>query len=159
MSKEKTNRPRLFALCAVVLLIILPLAAGCLSVPGPESPKKTTAVTALATRSAQTTATAATLPPTPAATTARTLAMTTTTAPPTVTSSDTSGYALAACVDQGGFVILPGQKCTGSWLPAINTFSCCSVPPVKGGEDTGTISVAPFTLTVNIDDNLGSISP
>lgn len=158
MRKEKTLRSRLFALCAVVLLILLPLVAGCLSIPGPESPKKTTAVTAVATRSPQTTATAATLPPTPAATPARTLAMTTTAAP-AVTSQGTSGYALAACADQGGFIVLPGQKCAGNWLPAINTFSCCPVPPVKGGEDTGTISVAPFTLTVNIDDNLGSISP
>jgi len=157
--REKTmTRPWLFALCAVILLIVFPLAAGCLSVPGPEGPKKTPAVTAVATRSTQTVATAATLPPTPVATPVRTRVITTT-ASPAVTTLGTSGYAPAACVDQGGFIVLPGQQCSGSWLAAINTFSCCSVPPVKGGESTGTISVAPFTLTVNIDDNLGSISP
>jgi len=157
MRVETMIRHQLFALAAILLLILFPLAAGCLSIPGPESPKKTTAVTAVATRSPQTTSPAATPYQSPAATPVRTMAATTTAS--AVTTPVTSGYAPAACQDQGGFIVLPGQQCTGSWLAAINTFSCCSVPPVKGGDGTGTISIASFTLTVNTDDSLGSISP
>ncbi len=158
MKEVMVSRHRLFALCAVLLLILFPLAAGCLSVPGPESQKKTPAVTAVATRSPQTTATAAPAQPSQAATPARTMVVRTTTASAVITPG-TSGYAPAGCQEQGGSIVLPGQQCTGSWLPAINTFSCCSVPPVKAGDGTGTVSVAPFTLSVNTDDSLGSISP
>lgn len=158
MRKEMEFRHRLFTLCAVFVLILFPLAAGCLSVPGPENQKKTPAVTAVATRSPQTTSTAATLQQSLTVTPARTLVVTTTPSS-AVTSPITAGYAPASCQEQGGYIVLPGQQCTGSWLAAINTFSCCSVPPVKGGDGTGTISVAPFTLTVNTDDSLGSIGP
>jgi hypothetical protein len=153
----KTARP-FIAIFLLLLLVIFPLAAGCLSVPGPESPKKTTPVTAAVTRSPQETATplpaetqaaVATTKPTPAATAAATI----------TTSPVKSGYATAACADLSGFVVTPGQQCKGTWLPAINTFSCCSVAPVKADSGNGTLSAAPFTMTINVDDSLGSITP
>lgn len=149
----------IFALSVILLMVLFPLAAGCLSVPGPESQKKTPAVTSAVTRSPETTAPVTTvvqrtvvtgpsaerttMPPSPALTTA-----------PIV-----SRYAVETCTGQGGSLVLPGQTCPGAWLPATNTFSCCSVKPADAKGSNKTLSVVPFTLTVNIDDDLGSIRP
>lgn len=54
---------------------------------------------------------------------------------------------------------MAGQQCSGTWLPAVNTFSCCSVKPVAVAGNNRTLSAAPFTLTVNTDDSLGSLTP
>ncbi len=54
---------------------------------------------------------------------------------------------------------MAGQQCNGTWLPAVNTFSCCSVKPVAVAGNNRTLSAAPFTLTVNTDDTLGSLTP
>lgn len=148
-----------FALTAILLLVLFPLAAGCLSVPGPESQKKTPTVTAAVTRSGQltvpaTTVVQRTVVTTPAAERTTPLpALSVTTSPPV------SGYAVDTCTGQGGSQVLPGQTCPGTWLAATNTFSCCSVKPVDSRGSNKTISAAPFSLTVNIDDNLGSIRP
>jgi hypothetical protein len=148
----------LFALCAVFMLILFPLAAGCLSIPGPDSQKKTPTVTAAVTRSPQTTAPETTVVQRTVVTTVMTE---TTTMPPAIATTETgiTRYAPATCSDQGGVVVLPGQQCPGVWLAATNTFSCCSVEPVALAGENRMLSAAPFTMTVNIDDNLGSILP
>lgn len=154
----KTGR-WIFALSAILLLILFPLVAGCLSVPGPESQKKTPAVTAAVTRSAQTTAPATTVVQRTAVT-APAAERTTTPPTPVATAAPTvSRYATETCTGQGGSLVLPGQTCPGAWLVATNTFSCCSVQPVDAKGSNKTVSAAPFTLTVNIDDTLGSIRP
>ena len=136
-----------FALLAVTLLVLMPFVAGCLTVPGPESTKKTTPVTAAVTRSPQTTSPAITAAQSPVVTPF----------PATHAISQTS-YASGTCTDLKGYLVSPGQQCNGAWITATNTFSCCSVPPVKAGHDNNTVSVAAFTLTVNSDDSLGDIS-
>jgi len=148
-----------FALSAILLLVIFPLAAGCLSVPGPESQKKTPTVTAAVTRSPETTAPATTVVQrtvvtAPAAERTTMLPVLVATTAPTV-----SHYAAETCTGQGGSLVLPGQTCPGGWLIATNTFSCCSEKPTDARGSNKTISAAPFTLTVNIDDALGSIRP
>lgn len=154
----KTGR-WIFALSAILLLILFPLAAGCLSVPGPESQKKTPTVTAAVTRSAQTTAPATTVVQRTVVTAPAAEKTPTLSTPSITTAPIVSRYAADTCTGQGGSLVFPGQTCSGAWLAATNTFSCCSVKPsdAKGGNKT--ISAAQFTLTVNIDDNLGSIRP
>jgi len=150
---------RSLALMAVLLLVLFPLVAGCLSVPGPENQKKTPTVTAAVTRSAQTTAPATTVVQ---GTVVTTPAAERTTMPPypsITTASAATRYAADTCTGQGGSLVLPGQTCPGAWLTATNTFSCCSVKPVDSKGSNKTISAAPFTLTVNVDDTLGSIRP
>ena len=148
-----------FAVSVTLLLVLFPLAAGCLSVPGPESAKKTTPVTAAVTRSSQATA----VPPaqtagvqSPVPTTAPAV---TTTVSAGVETPGKEGYAAATCEDLGGFLVVPGETCSGTWLPATNTFSCCSARPARAAGTNKTISAAPFSMTVNIDDSLGSITP
>ncbi len=148
-----------FALSAILLLVIFPLAAGCLSVPGPESQKKTPAVTAAVTRSAQTTAPATTVVQRTVVTAPAAERTTTLPTPVATTAPTVSRYAVETCTGQGGSLVLPGQMCPGAWLVATNTFSCCSVKPVDTKGSNKPLSAAPFTLTVNIDDNLGSIRP
>ena len=148
----------LFALAVIFLLVSFPLAAGCLSVPGPDSTKKTTPVTAAVTRSPQATASPE-VPATPAPAQVATRAPAVPQPSSPVATPGKTGYAVATCTDQGGFLVAPGQQCTGSWLSATNTFSCCSVQPVSAAGSNRSVQAAPFTLTVNIDDNLGSITP
>jgi hypothetical protein len=148
-----------FTLSVILLLVIFPLAAGCLSVPGPESQKKTPTVTAAVTRSAQTTAPATTIVQGTVVTAPAAERTTTLSTPSITTAPIVSRYAADTCTGQGGSLVLPGQMCPGTWLVATNTFSCCSVKPVNAKGSNKTISAAPFTLTVNIDDNLGSIRP
>lgn len=149
----------IFALSAIMLLVLSPLAAGCLSVPGPESQKKTPTITAAVTRSPQATTPATTAVQRTAVTMATAAATTT---PATIATTGTPGnarYAPATCTERGGFLVLPGQQCPGAWLAATNTFSCCSVKPVTAAGGDRALTAVPFTMTVNIDDNLGSIQP
>jgi len=149
----------IFALSAILLLVIFPLAAGCLSVPGPESQKKTPTITAAVTRSAQTTAPATTVVQRTVVTTPAAERTTILPSPVATTAPTVSRYAAETCTGQGGSLALPGQTCPGAWLAATNTFSCCSVKPVDAKGSDKSLSAAPFTLTVNIDDTLGSIRP
>ncbi|MDD5143389.1 hypothetical protein [Methanoregula sp.] len=149
----------IFVLSVILLLVLFPLAAGCLSVPGPESQKKTPAVTAAVTRSPQTTAPATTVVQGTVVTEPAALRTTTLPTPVATTAPTVSRYAAETCTGQGGSQVHPGQMCPGTWLAATNTFSCCSVKPADAKGSNNTISAAPFTLTVNIDDNLGSIRP
>lgn len=154
----KTGR-WIFALAAILLLILFPLAAGCLSVPGPESQKKTPTVTAAVSRSAQATAPVTTVLQRTAVTTPAGERTTPLPSPSATTASQVARYAADTCTGQGGAQVLPGQTCPGTWLAATNTFSCCSVKPVDAKGSNKTLSAAPFTLTVNVDDTLGSIRP
>jgi hypothetical protein len=149
---------RSFALMAVLLLVFFPLVAGCLSVPGPESQKKTPTVTAAVTRSPETTAPVTTVVQRTVVTAPAT-GRTTIPTYGTTTAPIVSRYAADTCTGQGGSLVLPGQTCPGAWLAATNTFSCCSIKPADARGSNKTISAAPFTLTVNIDDTLGSIRP
>ena len=149
----------IFALSAILLLVIFPLASGCLSVPGPESQKKTPTVTAAVTRSPQTTAPSTTVAQRTVVTTPAADRTTQIPTPSVTTAAAVTRYAADTCTAQGGFLVLPGQTCPGAWLAATNTFSCCSIKPVDAKGSNKTLSAAPFTLTVNIDDTLGSIRP
>ena len=150
-------RPGLIALSAlaVLLLVLSPLVAGYLTIPGPEPAKKTPAVTSTPAVS-----------PTAKVTVARTPRMpfVTTTPVPAITTNQ-AGYESGTCTQQGGTKVTYGQQCTGVWLAATDTFSCCSVPPVAAGRGRGNatamavVTVTPFNLTVSLDDSPGTILP
>ena len=149
--------PAAFVILATLLLVLSPLVAGCLTVPGPESAKKTTpAITT--TEMERPVATLSSVTPAVTRVTAVRTPMVTT-APVTVITMSTSGYASGTCAEIGGSVVSYGQQCKGTWLAATNTFSCCSVPPVTVASVNQPVTVSPFNLTVNIDDSLGSIMP
>jgi hypothetical protein len=141
-----------FTVLAILMLALVPLTAGCLSIPGPESAKKTTPAVTMTTRSPS--------PAAPAAvTTLQTGAFTATPTPLPATTQVSSGYASVDCTGLGGWVVSPGQQCKGTWLTATNTFSCCSVQPVKAGIRNHSFAVSSLNLSVNLADSLGSISP
>jgi hypothetical protein len=134
-------------MAAVILVIIALLAAGCMSIPGPGDTTTTPAVAPPAVTPAQATAT---LEPVVRTITANPVPVTTTPAP---------GYETATCAAQGGTIVSPGEKCTGSYLPATDSFSCCSKNPVAIGNGNVTAAIPSFDLTLNLDDNPGSITP
>jgi hypothetical protein len=149
-----------FAMLAVLFLVLSPIVAGCLSVPGPESGKKTPAVTAAVTISPTALATPVKTPVTPSVTHSPVgTSSPAVTSVPAVTTIE-SGYESTTCTQQGGTVVTPGQQCTGTWLAATDTFSCCSAKPVmEAGGNEENLTVLPLNLTVNINDSLGSIGP
>lgn len=149
----------IFAFSAILLLVLFPLAAGCLSVPGPGSQKKTQTVTAVVTRSPVTPAEVTTIVQRTVVTAPAAERTTAPLSPSITTAAAVTRYAADTCTGQGGFLVLPGQGCSGAWLVSTNTFSCCSAEPVDVNGGNKTISAVPFTLTVNIDDTLGSIRP
>ncbi len=122
----KMNLP-VFALFAVLLLVTTPLVAGCLTVPGPEDGKKYPVVTRPTTipHVAKTTVTKTpVVTPTPA--------IAKTSVPATIspsTSPGTLAVSSGTCTQIGGTIVTPGYTCTGPWLAASDTFSCCSTPP------------------------------
>lgn len=147
------------ALLAVLLLVLSPLAAGCLSVPGPEDAKKNAVVTTIKTTPAPERTTVVLTP---------VVKQTPVSAATTVPATTPAGVAAAAsaagtCVQQGGTVAEAGFQCPGTWLAASDTFSCCSALPVRTTAATGNESVTAvppaFSLSVNLDDSLGSITP
>jgi hypothetical protein len=138
-----------FSALAMLLLVLLPLVAGCLTIPGPESGQKTPAVTTAMTSSPMTQMTP--LITTSVPTVVRT--------PVPAITTQQAGYEAKTCMQQGGTVVTPGQQCKGTWLAATDTFSCCSVKPVPEGSGNATVTVGPFNLTVNLDDSPGSIGP
>jgi hypothetical protein len=144
----KMTAMALFALAAV-LLLLSPLVAGCLSIPGPEAQLKTPAITATPTVSH--TAKVTTVK------TTRTPVVTPTPLPATTTLAGV--YESANCTQQGGTEVVPGQQCRGTWLPATDTFSCCSTKPVPAGTGNLSVTASSFNLTVGLDDSPGSILP
>jgi len=145
-----------FVLLAILLLVFTPLFAGCLSVPGPEDNRKYPVVTLPVTT-----------PPVTKTPVARTPVVTHTPVPaatPAPTAVPYTGTAASGtCVQIGGTVVTPGYSCTGTWLAAADTFSCCSTPPVAETTGSGTtpanVIPASFSLAVNLDDDPGSITP
>ena len=156
-----TRNLPVFAIFAVLLLVTTPLVAGCLTVPGPEDGKKYPVVTRPTTipHVAKTTVVR-----TPVATPAPSLAepsVSATIAP--VTSLGNLVVSSGTCTQIGGTVVTPGFTCTGSWLAASDTFSCCSEIPVAEpvGSSNASVTAIPmaFSLSVNLDDDPGSIVP
>ena len=138
---------------AVVLLVLALLAAGCMSIPGPENTARTPAVTPPAATPFQTTA----VPQ-------RTVTAMATTTPVPPTATQAPGYETGTCAAQGGTVVSPGQKCPSAYLPATDSFSCCSKTPVAIGNGNTTVrsapvTVLPFDLSLDLDDSPGSIMP
>ncbi|MGA2918469.1 hypothetical protein [Methanoregula sp.] len=138
---------------AVVLVILALLASGCMSIPGPGDAPKTPAVTPV-------TAT----PAPPLVTPQKTIRTAPTTKPVPVTTTQAPGYETSSCAAQGGTIVSPGQKCTAGYLPATDSFSCCSKNPVAIGSGNtapanATITIPPLDLSLNLDDNPGSITP
>jgi hypothetical protein len=150
-----------FALLAVLLLVLTPLMAGCLTVPGPEDGKKYPVVTRPTTIPHVAKTTVAKTPvvtPTPA--------ITKTSVPATIAPAIPSGtlaVSSGTCTQIGGTIVTPGYTCTGPWLAASDTFSCCSVTPVAetyGSSNESVTAIPPaFSLSVNLDDDPGSIVP
>lgn len=152
------HKTRHLLVLAVILLALTLLLAGCLSIPGPEDAKKTPVVTRVTTTAAPERTSTIQTP-----LTRRALSPATTPAPATP-AGNTGGAVTTACTKQGGTAMQAGYRCTGTWLTASDTFSCCSTIPVREtaaatGNTTGTIIPPTFSLSVNLDDNLGSITP
>ena len=146
-----------FAVFVVVMLLLLPLTAGCLSIPSPDSPKKAAAVTPAATSAVSHTEQVTQVTTTPKTTR---IPIVTATTGPVVSRVQADGgkYETGTCAEQG-FAVSPGEECKGSYLAATDTFSCCSVRPVAVESGNVSVKVALFNLSVNLDDNPGSITP
>ena len=148
----------LFALLAVLLLVLTPLMAGCLTVPGPEDGKKYPVVTTVPMTPHVVKTTVVRTPATP-----RAPAPATTTPVPATPSPFTGTVSSGTCSQIGGTVVTPGYSCTGTWLAASDSFSCCSgipVPETSGSSNDSAIAIPPaFSLNVNLDDDPGSILP
>lgn len=151
------HKTPLLIVLVVLLLALTPLTAGCLSIPGPEDGKKTPVVTPVTTTAAPERTNAIQTPLTRRAFTP------VTTPVPATSAGSTGGAVTATCTQQGGTAMQAGYRCTGTWLAASDTFSCCSTVPVREtaatGNATGTLIPPTFSLSVNLDDNLGSITP
>ena len=76
-----------------------------------------------------------------------------------VTPTQTPGYENTTCAAQGGTIVTPGEQCNASYLPATDSFSCCSENPVASGNGNVTITIPTFDLSLNLDDNPGNITP
>ena len=132
---------------AALLLILSLLAAGCMTIPGPGDTTKSP-----------------TLTPRPAATVQspvvplKTAQAAATTIPVTATEIVTPGYENTSCSAQNGFVVSPVERCSGVYLIATDTFSCCSKRPVAGGNATALVAVPALALPLNPDDDLGNIT-
>ena len=141
-------------MAAVAVLVILALlASGCMSIPGPENTARTPAVTSAPAPPVQT-------PASPQ----NTIKAVPTTMPVPVTTTQATGYENGTCAAQGGTVVSPGQKCPSAYLPATDSFSCCSKTPVAIGSGNATavkapVTIPPFDLSLDLDDNPGSITP
>lgn len=148
----------LIALIVVFLLALTPLVAGCLSVPGPGDEKRNPVVT---TANAPSSAERTTVPQTPVV--RRTSSAVSTPLPVTTLTGTAPTVSGSSCVQQGGTEVQPGYQCTGTWLTASDTFSCCSKVPVRETPGTSnksaTVIPSAFSLIVNLDDNPGSITP
>lgn len=141
---------------ALILIICLIFATGCTSIPGPEPRQKTTLEKT----------------PVPVSPPAKTLGTKTTLLTPTLqpatqpvtvkaTPSTTpqGTYELRNCAQQKGAIAMPGERCPGTWLAAVDTFSCCSEKPVPALDRNTTITIQPLDLVLVMDDDPGIIIP
>lgn len=142
---------------SLLLILCLIVTAGCTDIPGPEPRKATPTPT-----------------PTPDLIPMKTMRVTTTlvTVVPTVPAPERTApparpavtqapgtYELRTCAQMGGVIVNPGERCPGTWLPAPDTFSCCSEPAVTVIDRNASITVDPFDLEIRLDDDPGRILP
>jgi hypothetical protein len=137
---------------AFVLVILVLLVAGCMSIPGPGDTAKTPTVTDTPVTQVQ------------VQTTLHRAVKTVPTTKPVIVTTQTTGYENASCASQGGYIVSPGEKCPAAYLPATDSYSCCSTIPVAAGSGNtipanATIVITPFDISLNLDDNPGSITP
>jgi hypothetical protein len=135
-----------------VLVVFLLVTAGCTSIPGPEpratlAPVKTTVPVTPQVK--------ITAPPT--AQPSRVVVATPTIMQATPSVSPPGMYESRTCAQQGGGIALPGQQCPGTWLISPDSFSCCSVPPVRAPDLNASVVIGPFSLAIILDDDPGSI--
>lgn len=140
----------------MVLALLFLSAAGCMSIPGPENTAKTPAITLAVTTPAYT-------PVTPQKT-----RIPATPKPITVTTMQAQGYETSSCASQGGFIVSAGQQCSAAYLPATDSFSCCAKKPVPaasgnvtaaGAANSSSTTITGFDLSLDLDDDPGSITP
>lgn len=62
------------------------------------------------------------------------------------------------CIQLGGDSCITGEDCSGSWLDARDSFSCCSIPCSGTGGAGSVITLEPFEPSPTMDD-LVDISP
>jgi hypothetical protein len=135
-------------MAAVALVVLALLVTGCMLIPGPGNTTTIPAVTSPAVTPAQV---PVTLQP-------RVIAMSAA-KPLPVTPTQTPVYENTTCAAQGGTIVTPGEQCNASYLPATDSFSCCSENPVASGNGNVTITIPTFDLSLNLDDNPGNITP
>ncbi|NMB79750.1 MAG: hypothetical protein GYA23_11730 [Methanomicrobiales archaeon] len=149
--------PRDFRILAlgVLLLVAVLLCAGCTSIPGPDvrfTPSPTPTEVPVPTM-VKPSAIRATTAPTPVAAASPSV-MTT-----TMTSAAGGMYETRTCAQMEGSLVRPGEMCPGAWLEATDTFSCCSKAPRSSLNRNATVTVKPFSLAIEMDDDPGSILP
>lgn len=116
------NRSALFSLLCAGLLISSLFIAGCVRDRGDHGEEQTPVPTVMVTKTPGTTATPAQSPV------------------PAVPAP--SGKTCAAL---GGDTCTVGEDCTGSWLNAQDSFSCCSGTCSGAGAGGAVITIEPFT--------------
>jgi hypothetical protein len=153
----KARNTTIFVFASVLMTLLL-ISAGCTSIPGPAPrtpvPTVTTPPVEIITMKTMRVPT-----PIPAVTSV----VITTTSPHqgiTATLSPAKGtYESRTCAQQGGGIAVPGQRCPGTWLIAVDTFSCCSAALVDEGPRNASVTIGPFDLVVGMDDDPGTIVP
>ena len=83
--------------------------------------------------------------PSPAAPTGTGAAAVKTTPSAAPTAPVTQGTSVKTCSGLGGTVTGAGQTCPGTYLPASDSFSCCSVKPAGGATAGAVLTIEPFS--------------
>jgi len=71
---------------------------------------------------------------------------------------DVSSLLAMTCDQQKGFIITPGHSCSGKYVSASDSFSCCSKKPVSGILKNPVITLDPFDFSISMNDTLGTIT-
>jgi hypothetical protein len=131
------NRTRLLSLVCVGLLISSLVVAGCIRDRADRG--------------------AATAVP-PQLTTPVAAAQSPVTAAPAASQEASRSTTAKTCAALGGDTCSPGEDCTGSWLNAQDSFSCCSVTCAGPSGSGAVVTIAPFETPASLDE-LESITP
>ena len=149
-----------WSIAFVFLISILLISSGCTSIPGPEPRSAPAIMTTLTPNVVVTmnkmrviTPQAPTVSPTLKTTTVPLKGTTVTPSPDPATNQSLT------CAQQNGVIALPGQQCPGTWLIALDTFSCCSTVPVREVIRNTSVIIEPFNLVIVMDDDPGNILP
>jgi hypothetical protein len=137
-----------------VLIVFLLVTSGCTSIPGPE-PRTT--IAPIKTTVPVTPQVKITVAPTPQP--SRVAVTTPTMVQMTPPRSSPGMFESRTCVQQGGGIAVAGQQCPGAWLLSTDSFSCCSVPPVRDPVLNTSVVIEPFGIAILLDDDPGSIQP